>query len=150
MIEVFLYFLYSTCAVAIALLVILKVRSKGRFSYRKTKNYHTSIHLSPLRTPLNASGAGCLVGSIRKILRHLKKEGYQTVEMESHLLNPTSILALQKLLNREGMMIDDSTIKTKPTPLVHIFIIKTSKLLLQFSRVKVNPLSTKVTVLLKP
>lgn len=118
----------------------------GRFIYVDKRKKDVTLHMAIFGTPRNKKDVHKLKTSFVKALRKLKKNGYTSVSLESHLIDSKRLAMLHRIALRDGYSIVN--VRHFPTPRWQRFFIPVSMALLRFKIVKVNPQSCSLTIIL--
>ena len=118
----------------------------GRFIYVDKRKKDVTLHLAIFGTPRNKKDVHKLKTSFVRALRKLKKNGYTSVSLESHLIDSKRLAMLHRIALRDGYSIVN--VRHFPTPRWQRFFIPVSMALLRFKIVKVNPQSCSLTIIL--
>lgn len=118
----------------------------GRFIYVDKRKKDVTLHMAIFGTPRNKKDVHKLKTSFVKTLRKLKKNGYTTVSLESHLIDSKRLAMLHRIALRDGYSIVN--VRHFTTPRWQRFFIPVSMALLRFKIVKVNPQSCSLTIIL--
>lgn len=118
----------------------------GRFIYVDKRKKDVTLHMAIFGTPRNIKDVHKLKTSFVNTLKKLKKDGYTSVSLESHLIDSRRLAMLHRLALRDGYTIVN--VRHFPTPRWQRFFIPVSMALLRFKIVKVNPQSCSLTIIL--
>jgi len=145
------YFIYFEAALMIFIVAIvaLSIRTHGlhgRFFYVDKRQKDVKLHLTIFGTPRKKSGAHKVVTSLESCLLHLKKNGYKSATMESHLINDKRMHSFYRLARKHGYSI--TNVSEFPTPIWHRFFIPFSMALVKFKIKFASPTSTQLTIVL--
>lgn len=144
--------MYWLLSALILLFVALILRSSfthgiaGRFLYVDKRKKDVTLHMAIFGTPRNKKGVHKLTTSFINALRKLKKKGYTSVSMESHLIDSKRLTMLHRLALQNGYSIIN--VHCFPTPRWQRFFIPVSMALLRFKIVKVKPQTCSLTIIL--
>lgn len=139
-------------ATLIFLLVALILRASfthgiaGRFLYVDKREKNVTLHMAIFGTPRNKKGVHKLTTSFINALKKLKKKGYASVSMQSHLIDAKRLALLHRLALQEGYSIVN--VRHFPTPKWQRFVIPLSMAALRFKIVKVKPQTCSLTIIL--
>lgn len=118
----------------------------GRFLYVNKRKKDVTLHMAIFGTPRNKKGVHKLKTSFVNTLKKLKKKGYSSVSLESHLIDSKRLAMLHRLALQNGYSIVN--VRHFPTPRWQRFFIPVSMALLRFKIVNVNPQSCSLTIIL--
>lgn len=117
----------------------------GRFLYVDKRKKDVTLHMAIFGTPRNKKGVHKLTTSFINALKILKKKGYASVSMESHLIDSKRLRMLHRLALQEGYTIVN--VRSFPTPTWQRFAIPVSMAVFRFKIVKVKPQSCSLTII---
>ncbi|ATG01227.1 Uncharacterised protein [Lelliottia amnigena] len=118
----------------------------GRFLYVDKRTKDVTLHMAIFGTPRNKKGVHKLTTSFINALKKLKKKGYASVSMESHLIDSKRLAMLHRLAQKDGYTIVN--VRHFPTPRWQRFFIPVSMAVLRFKIVKVKPQTCSLTIIL--
>lgn len=116
----------------------------GRFLYVDKRKKDVTLHLTIIGTPRNKSDVRKVISSLEECLAHLKKKGYGSATLESHLIDQKKMKAVYRIANKYGYSVQNVSIF--PTPGWQRFFIPFSMALIKFKVKFANPSSTKLTI----
>lgn len=145
------YFIYFEAVLVafLAVIIAVSVRSHGlhgRFFYVDKRQKHVKLHLIIFRTPRKKSGAHKVVTSLERCLQHLKKNGYKSATLESHLIDDKRMESVYRLARKHGYSVKD--VSAFPTPIWQRFFIPFSMAFFKFKIKFANATSMKLTLVL--
>ncbi|HBC8787358.1 MULTISPECIES: hypothetical protein [Citrobacter] len=139
-------------AILSILLIVLILRASfthgiaGRFLYVDKRKKDVTLHMAIFGTPRNKKGVHKLTTSFINALKKLKKNGYVSVSMDSHLIDSKRLAMLHRLALQEGYTIVN--VRFFPTPRLQHILTPVSMALLRFKIVRVKPQTCSLTIIL--
>lgn len=143
--EYFNYFFAVLVIILIAMIARMLVTHGlcGRFFYVDKRKKDVTLHLAIFGTPRKKKDARKVVTSLEECLQHLKKNGYTSATLESHLISQKRMKSVYRIASKYGYSIQN--ISVFPTPIWQRISIPLLMALLRFKIKFADKSSTKLT-----
>lgn len=145
MLENAIYTIFTISFIALLIIsnhIYVTYGLSGKYIYKDKRKKDIEIHLPAFKTPRKSSGSVALFVSLRTSMRNLKKLGYNSVTLKSHLIDERLMNILSTLARKENFVMVN--LPSAPTNNWDKISIKILISLLCFKLEPVNPITSKV------
>ncbi|EMW1017551.1 hypothetical protein AAEK50_004484 [Serratia marcescens] len=141
--------LTTTLLITATCLIWVRLRTKryGYFVVKRQKSKRCTIHIRPTKCPTGDMAAASIFLGLRSLLRQLKREGYQYVSFETHMVRKSNAEKLRLFLQSEQFTCEQMTYR--PTLFMHSFSLKVALRLFHHKRVNIYRESARILIRLQ-